>query len=50
MLCTPHRTYLGHKTKKTEMGRACSTYEGDVYRFLVREPEGGRPLERPRHR
>jgi len=34
------------------LGGACSTY-GDrigVYRVMVRNPEGKRPLGRPRHR
>jgi hypothetical protein len=36
------------------MGGACRTYGGEerrgVYRFLVRKPEGKRPLGRPRSR
>jgi len=34
------------------MGRACSVYGKGrgVYRVLVGEPEGKRPLGRPRHR
>jgi hypothetical protein len=40
---------LGDKIKKDEMGVACSTYaeSRDVYRDLVRKPEGKRPLGRP---
>jgi hypothetical protein len=40
--------------KEDEMGRACSTHGeewgGDVYRILVGNPEGKRPLERSEHR
>jgi len=34
------------------MGWVCNTYgeRRDVYRVLVRKPEGKRPLGRPRHR
>jgi hypothetical protein len=34
------------------MGRACSTYgeKGNAYRILVGNPEGKRPLVRPRRR
>jgi hypothetical protein len=35
------------------MGRACSTKKGEkknAYRVLVGEPEGKRPLGKPRHR
>jgi hypothetical protein len=34
------------------MGRECSTCggRGNAYRILLGEPEGKRPLERPRHR
>jgi hypothetical protein len=34
------------------MGRTCSTNgeRGNVYRILVRKPEGRRPLGRPRRR
>jgi len=34
------------------MGGACGTYRGEegVYRILVGDPEGKRPLERPRLR
>jgi len=34
------------------MGRACSTYGGEesIYRVMVGEPEGKRPLGRPRRR
>ena len=42
----------GDKIKKNEMGGACSAYgEGrGVYRVLVGNTEGRRPLERPRRR
>jgi hypothetical protein len=33
-----------------EMGGACSTYGGGVYRVLVGKPEGRRPLGKPRRR
>jgi hypothetical protein len=37
--------------KEDEMGRACITNGGrSAYRILVGEPEGKRPLGRPRHR
>ena len=38
--------------KKTEMGRACSTYRGgEVHTgVLMGKPEGRRSLERPKHR
>jgi hypothetical protein len=32
------------------MGRACITNGGEVYRILMGEPEGKRPLGRPRRR
>jgi hypothetical protein len=34
------------------MGRVCTTNgaKGNVYRILVRKPEGKRPLRRPRRR
>jgi hypothetical protein len=40
------------KTKKNEMGGACSAYgeERGVYRVLVGKPEEKRPLRRPRLR
>ena len=44
--------YLGDKIEKIEMGGACSTY-GDkrgVYKVLVGQREGKRPLGRPRIR
>jgi hypothetical protein len=45
-------THEGDKIEKNEMGGACSTYgEGrGVYRVLVGNPEGKRPLGRPRRR
>jgi hypothetical protein len=44
--------HLTTVTKKTEMGRICSTYgeRRGAYRVLVGKPDGRRPLERPRHR
>jgi hypothetical protein len=37
------------KSKKDEMGRACSTMgaKRNAYRILVGKPEGNRPLGRP---
>jgi hypothetical protein len=32
------------KSRKDEMGGACSTYGGGVYRVLVGKPESKRPL------
>ena len=42
----------GDKIEKNEMGGSCSKYGGveTVYRVLVGEPEGKRPLGRPRRR
>jgi hypothetical protein len=39
------------QVKKDEMDWACSTNGGDMYayRILVGNPEGKRPLGRPRH-
>ena len=44
--------YSGHEMKKTEIGRACSTYgeRRGAYRFFAGKPEGRRPLVRPRRR
>ena len=42
-----------HKLEKNEMGWACGAYDerrGGVYRVLVGNPEGKRPLGRPRRR
>jgi hypothetical protein len=43
---------LGDKIENNEMGGACSAYveRRSVYRVLVRNPEGKRPLGRPRLR
>jgi hypothetical protein len=38
------------KSKKNEMGGACSAYGGGERRVLVGKPEGKRPLGRPRRR
>jgi hypothetical protein len=40
------------RVKEDEMSRACSTNgeKRNVYRILVRKPEGKRPLGRPRRR
>jgi hypothetical protein len=45
------RRIFGPKRDKV-MGRACSTNgeNRNAYRVLVGEPEGKRPLGRPRHR
>jgi hypothetical protein len=37
--------YYGGKIKENELGGTCSTYGGEK-RFLVRRPEGKRPLGR----
>jgi hypothetical protein len=40
---------MGDQIKKTEMGRACSAYEGEErLEVLVGKPEGRRPLRRHR--
>jgi hypothetical protein len=41
-----------YQVKAGEMDRACSTNveKRNIYRILVRKPEGRRPLGRPRHR
>jgi hypothetical protein len=43
---------LGDQIKKNEMGGACGKYgeRRGVYRVLVGEPEGKKPLGRPRFR
>jgi hypothetical protein len=43
---------LNDQVKEDEMGRACSTNgeKRNAYRILVGNPEGKRPLGRPRHR
>jgi hypothetical protein len=40
------------QVKEDEMGRACSTKgaKRNAYRILVGNPEGKRPLGRPRHK
>jgi hypothetical protein len=51
MRCIPHQT-LSDVVKKIEMGRPCSTH--GVNEWFVQgfsgEPDGSRPLERPRRR
>jgi hypothetical protein len=44
--------YQVYQVKEDEMGRACSTNEGklNAYKILVENPEGTRPLGRPRRR
>jgi hypothetical protein len=52
MICTPHHYCAGDKIEKNEMGETCSS-DGEwrgVYGILVREPEGNRPLGKPRSR
>jgi len=52
MICTLTKYCSNNKIEKNEMGGACSSM-GDrkgVYMVLVGEPEGKRPLERPRRR
>jgi hypothetical protein len=43
---------LNNQVKEDELGRTCSTNGGkrNAYRILVGNPEGKRPLERPRHK
>ena len=43
---------MGDKIEKNEIGRACSAYEGGevVYRVLVGQPGGKRPVGRRRRR
>jgi len=52
MICNPHPILSVDKIEKNEMGGACSAYggEGGVYRVLMWNPEGKRPLGRPRRR
>jgi hypothetical protein len=52
ILCIPHHILSGYQTKKIEMVRACSTYEGEV-RYM--QGFGGKPgrkrqLERRRRK
>ena len=51
MICTLHqKCYSVDRSEKNEMGGAYSTYGESrvVYRVLVGNPEGKRPLRRPR--
>ena len=52
MICTAHPILFVDKIEKNETGGACSAYgEGRaVSRVLVGEPEGKRPLGKPRRR
>jgi hypothetical protein len=52
MLSWPHQLLFGNEIKKTDMGRACSTYgeRRGAYRDLVGKPERRRPLGRHRRR
>jgi hypothetical protein len=48
-----HSPIIKYNEVEDEMGGACSTNGGkkrNVYRLLVGNPEGRRPLGRPRHR
>jgi hypothetical protein len=52
MLCTPHPFCAGDKIEKNKMGESRSS-DGEgrgVYRVLVGNPGGKRPLGRPRRR
>jgi hypothetical protein len=46
------RYNYNYQIKEDEMGRACSTNgeKRTAYRILVGNPEGNRPLGRPKHR
>jgi hypothetical protein len=48
--CTPRQTY--YQVKEGEMGRACGMngQTRNTYRILAGNPEGKRPLGRPRRR
>ena len=53
MICTAHQTLFGEKNSRRMRWAGHVAYMGerrDVYRVLVEEPEGKRPLGRPRHR
>jgi hypothetical protein len=47
-----YNSYFLGLVKEDEMGRACSTNgeKRNAYRILVENPEGKRPLGRPRRR
>jgi hypothetical protein len=48
MICTPHPVIKSRRMRL--MGHLVCMGEGrDMYRVLVRKPEGKRPLERPMH-
>jgi hypothetical protein len=51
-ICTPHPLFEGDKIEKNEMGGVCSLdgVRKGVCRVLVGNPEGKRPLGRPRCR
>ena len=52
MICTSQPLLFGDQVEKNEMGGRFTTYgkRRGVYRVLVRQPEGKRPLGRPRRR
>ena len=52
MIFPPHQICLGYQIEQNEKGSVCSTYgeRRNVYRVLVGEPEGKRPLGRPRRK
>ena len=52
MICTLHQNCSSAKIAKNEMGGACNAMGKmrGVYRVLVGEPEGKRPIEKPRRR
>jgi hypothetical protein len=50
MICTPKQNFSVEKVDKFEIGGTCSAYGEEGRRIQVREPEGKRPLGRPRRR
>jgi hypothetical protein len=50
VICSLHHcNYYYYPVKEDEVGGACGM-NWNMYRILVRKPEGKRPLRRPRHR
>jgi len=52
IICTACQICPGDQIEKNEIGGACNTYgeRRGVYRVLVRNPEGKKPLGRPSRR